>query len=61
MTHKAAPRSMTDMDRRRVAVGLGHYICKCGRRIVEVEKPGVDGFGPEAFFWRHLPRKAASA
>ena len=58
--HRAEPRKVAnpEMERRRVAVGLGHYRCKCGRAIIEVAKPGVDGFGDDAFMWRHLPRKA---
>lgn len=59
-THKAQPRSTTDMDRRRVSLGIGHYICICGRAITEVAKPGVPGFGPDAFMWRHLPRRTVT-
>ena len=57
-THRAEPRDMGVKARQRVAVGLGQYRCKCGREIIEVAKPGVPGFGDDAFTWRHLPRKA---
>jgi len=57
MIHKAEPRVASPIYQRGVELGLVKPRCKCGRYIVEVEKHGVDGFGPDAFFWRHLPKE----
>lgn len=58
MTHKAEPRENTPILQKGIDLGLVDQKCKCGRRIVLVQNPHVDGFGPEAFFWRHTPVKA---
>lgn len=53
--HKAEPRKTSPILQRGIDWGLTTQKCKCGRAIVQVENHAVDGFGKDAFFWRHLP------
>jgi len=55
--HKAEPRANTAILQRGIDAGFATQKCKCGRRIIEVQRHGVAGFGPDAFFWRHAPRR----